>query len=114
MAELGKITEKQRDEAKKEKIKFAPPSLGSIKAPHFSLMVKEYLVNKYGEDIVMNGGLKVITTLDWPMQEIGEKVVEEGASRNELLYGGRTPVWWPKTSKTGQILALVGSKDYLT
>ena len=112
MAELGKITEKQRDEAKKEKIKFAPPSLGSIKAPHFSLMVKEYLVNKYGEDIVMNGGLKVITTLDWPMQEIGEKVVEEGASRNELLYGGKNASLVAQDPKTGQILALVGSKDY--
>lgn len=112
MAELGKITEKERNAAKKEKIKFAPPSLGSIKAPHFSLMVKEYLVNKYGEDAVMNGGLKVITTLDWPMQEIAERVIEEGASRNESLYGGKNASLVAQDPKTGQILALVGSKDY--
>ncbi|MEK7626765.1 MAG: transglycosylase domain-containing protein [Patescibacteria group bacterium] len=112
MAELGRITEKERDQAKKEKIKFAPPSLGSIKAPHFSLMVKEYLVNKYGEDAVMSGGFKVITTLDWSMQEIAERVITEGANRNESLYGGKNASLVAQDPKTGQILALVGSKDY--
>jgi penicillin-binding protein 1C len=112
MRELGFITETENEKAKNDKLAFAPPSLGMIKAPHFSLMVKEYLINKYGEDTVMNGGLKVTTTLDWEMQEEAEKAVEEGAERNLSLYGGKNASLVAQDPKTGQILALVGSKDY--
>lgn len=112
MLELGDISQAEHDKAKKEKIVFAPPSLGSIKAPHFSLMVKDYLINKYGEDAVMNGGLRVITTLDWEMQQAAEKDVDDGATRNATLYGGKNASLVAQDPKTGQILALVGSKDY--
>ena len=112
MQELGYITKDQSAEAKKEKLKFAPASLGMIKAPHFSLMIKDYLVSKYGEDMVENGGLKVITTLDWGMQQKAEKAVYDGATRNATLYGGNNASLVAQDPKTGQILALVGSKDY--
>ncbi|TSA44581.1 penicillin-binding protein [bacterium] len=112
MAELGQITKGEAEKTKKEKIKFSPPSLGSIKAPHFSLMVKDYLVNKYGESAATTGGLRVITTLDWEMQQAAEKTIEEGATRNETLYGGKNASMVAQDPKTGQILALVGSKDY--
>ncbi len=110
--DLKKISQKERDDAKKEKIKFAPPSLGTIKAPHFSLMVKEYLVNNYGEEMVTSGGLRVTTTLDWPMQQIAEKAIREGADRNTTLYDGKNAALVAQDPKTGQILALVGSRDY--
>lgn len=112
MVELGFISQKQDDAAKKEKLNFAPPSLGTIKAPHFSLMVKDYLTNKYGEDEVLNGGLRVKTTLDWDMQQIAEKAVLDGAKRNEALYDGKNASLVAQDPKTGQILALVGSRDY--
>lgn len=112
MQELGYITKDEDVKAKNEKLKFAPASLGTIKAPHFSLMVKDYLINKYGEDMVTNGGLKVLTTLDWGMQQVAEKVVEDGATRNSTLYGGDNASLVAQDPKTGQILALVGSKDY--
>jgi 1A family penicillin-binding protein len=98
--------------AKKEVLKYLPPSLGSIKAPHFSLAVKDYLVNRYGENLVLNGGLKVITTLDFEMQKLAEKVVKEGVKRNEELYKGKNAALVAQDPKTGQILALVGSRDY--
>ncbi len=103
------------DDAEKAKIfevEFLPPSIGSIRAPHFSLMVKEYLVNKYGEDVVMNGGLKVISTLDWNLQEIAEKAVSEGAKNNEAAYGSKNAALVSEDPKTGQVLALVGSRNY--
>lgn len=93
-------------------IKIVPPNLGLIKAPHFVFMVKDYLVKKYGEEMVEKGGLKVITTLDWELQEIAEKVVLEGAERNKNLYQGYNASLVAQDPKTGQILALVGSKDY--
>ena len=112
MAELGFIEKQSVEKIKKKEIVFSPPSLGSIKAPHFSLMVKDYLINKYGEELVNNGGLKVITTLDWNMQEAAEKAVLEGSKNNEKMYGANNAALVAEDPKTGQVLALVGSRDY--
>jgi penicillin-binding protein 1C len=112
--ELGYISENELNQAiqNSQKITFAPPVLGVIKAPHFVLTVKDILVNRYGEEIVEKGGLKVITTLDWEMQEIAERVVKEGAERNDQLYQGKNAALVAQNPKTGQILALVGSRNY--
>ncbi|MEK9194367.1 MAG: transglycosylase domain-containing protein [Patescibacteria group bacterium] len=112
VVELGFVDEKTAKTALAEKIDFAPPSLGTIKAPHFSLAVKDYLVNQYGEDVVLNGGLKIITTLNWEMQQIAEEAVKEGALRNEELYNGKNAALVAEDPKTGQVLSLVGSRDY--
>lgn len=114
MYELGYITSEKKEEAKKINTieKFAPPSLGIIKAPHFSLEVRNYLIKKYGEETALNGGLKVITTLDWEIQQIAEEVVYKNALRNEELYGGRNAALIAQDPKTGQILAMVGSRNY--
>lgn len=112
MAALGFIDEDQKKAAKKEVLVFAPQSLGSIQAPHFAIMVKEYLINKYGEDLVEKGGLKVITTLDWDFQELAEEAVAEGSANNEELYGAKNASLVAADPKTGQILALVGSRNY--
>lgn len=112
MVKLNYIKPEDAEKAKNAPIDFAPESVGTIKAPHFSLSIKDYLIEKYGEDMVMNGGLKVTTTLDWKMQEIAERVVSEGALRNEELYKGKNASLVAQDSKTGQILALVGSRNY--
>lgn len=112
MARLHYISEDQSIEAKKKTITFLPQSIGSIRAPHFSLMVKEYLEEKYGEKALNENGYKVITTLDWKLQEIAEKVVSEAAQNNEKLYQGKNAALVAEDPKTGQILAFVGSRDY--
>ena len=112
MFKLGFIDEQQKQLAQNTKPKFSGQSIGSIKAPHFVMMVHDYLSSKYGEDVVEKGGLKVITTLDWPLQETAEKVVREGAERNTQLYQGKNAALVAQDPKTGQILTLVGSKDY--
>lgn len=114
LLEYDFINKEEYDLALKQtqEIKIFPPNLGLIKAPHFVFMVKDYLVKKYGEEMVEKGGLKVITTLDWELQEIAEKVVLEGAERNKELYQGYNASLVAQDPKTGQILALVGSKDY--
>ncbi len=112
MYKLGKISEKELSAALAEKIEFAPRAVTGIEAPHFVEAVKDYLIQKYGDDTVREGGLKVITTLDWNLQQLGEKVVKDGAERNETLYKGRNAALVAEDPKTGQILALVGSRDY--
>lgn len=111
MYKLGNITEKQMNAAKKEVFKFAPQLTG-MKAPHFVLAVQDYLNNKYGENYVQTAGLKVITTLDWNMQQLAEKAVKDGTDRNVSLYQGYNAALVAQDASTGQILAMVGSKDY--
>lgn len=96
--------------ALEEKITFAP-NRTDIKAPHFVMFVRSALVEKYGEEIVEKGGLTVVTTLDYSIQKIAEDVVsKEVRSLSGLRVGnGAALVLDPAT---GEILAMVGSKDY--
>ncbi len=112
MYELGKITKKQLTEASDYKFDFQPKSIGGIKAPHFVMAVQDYLIQKYGDDMVSRGGLKVTTTLDWNLQEVAEKSVETGVQRNVELYQGKNAALVAQDATTGQILAMVGSRNY--
>lgn len=113
MADLGYITEEQADEAKNVdvfgKIK---PFRDNMSAPHFVMYVKEYLETKYGQDAMEQGGFKVYTTLDWDKQQIAEKAVAEGAAKNIKSWNAYNSSLVAMDPKTGQILAMVGSKDY--
>jgi len=110
MAQEKFITKEEAEIAKKEEIKFIKISQ-SIKAPHFTLWVKNYLEEKYGNDFLMEGGLKVYTSLDWDLQEWAEKVLKEGVEGNSVYnaYNGALVAIAPKT---GEVLSLVGSADY--
>ena len=84
-----------------------------IKAPHFVLWIKKLLEEKYGPELTEQGGLRVTTTLDLSFQEEVEKIVQEEIDKVESLNitNGAVVALDPQT---GQILALVGSKDYFS
>ena len=81
-------------------------------APHFVFYVRELLAEKFGEEFTERGGLKVITTLDFELQQIAEEEVQNGARRNEKEFGGKNAALAALDVATGQILAMVGSRDY--
>ncbi len=112
MREDGYITSTQETDAKKqlETIKFTEDS-ESLKAPHFIAYIKEQLVDKFGVDKVEGGGLRVTTTLDWNLQEKAQLIVKEevAKAKNLKVSNGAAVVIDPKT---GEILSMVGSKDY--
>jgi membrane peptidoglycan carboxypeptidase len=108
----GKITQPQLSAAMAETIVFQPQSQGAIKAPNFVNAVENYLIGKYGEDMVDNGGLKVITTLNWTLQQQAETAVEQGVARNTKLYQAYNGALVAEDPTTGQILAMVGSANY--
>ena len=111
MIDIGYITEEEYKEAIETEVSFAPQAT-TIKAPHFVMMVIDQLRDIYGEEMIQTGGLRVVTTLDYEMQELAEKVVREGADRNFELYKGRNAALVAQDAKTGQILTLVGSFNY--
>ncbi len=110
MKELGYINTAQEDVAKKEVLNFTE-STAPIKAPHFVMYVKQYLEDKYGTDFLQQKGLKVYTTLDWDLQDYAEQVVRDTDATNASFNANNTAMV-VIDPKTGEILALIGSKDY--
>ncbi|MDB5195154.1 MAG: putative penicillin-binding protein [Parcubacteria group bacterium] len=111
MKELGYITDAQYQQAKSEVVAFTPQQNGSIIAPHFVFYIEQYLEDKYGPDAV-NNGLNVITTLDIDLQHSAETIVSQYAITNQAKFNASNAALVAIDPKTGQILAMVGSRDY--
>ena len=82
-----------------------------VVAPHFVEKVREILIEDYGTELVENGGLKVITTLDVELQELAEAAVEENIDAG-VANGGDNAALSSTDVDTGQVLAQVGSRDF--
>lgn len=104
------ISKEQEEAALNEKLSFAPNKI-DIKAPHFVMSIKQSLVEKYGEELIEKGGLEITTTLDYSIQKIAEEAVTNEIEKLQPLNvtNGAALVIDPQT---GEILAMVGSKDY--
>lgn len=111
MAKYGYISKNQSEEAKKANLIFKTPAENML-APHFVMYLKEILSDKYGEKTIEQGGLKIYTTLDLYKQKIAEEVINEKTPGNEKNYQAANAALVSLDPKTGQILALVGSRDY--
>ncbi len=112
MYKLGYITEEQHVQAKNEVLEVTKGQSKNIKAPHFVFYIQDYLVEKYGEDIINQGGLKVTTTLDFELQKQAEKLVNEGALANKKTYNAENMGMVGIDPRTSQIVFMVGSRDY--
>jgi len=111
MGSAGFISKDDAEAAKKKKLKFASKGYGGkIRAPHFTLYVKELLEERYGPSAVENGGLRVITSLDWTAQELAEKAVREGALANDENWQAGNAALISQDAKNGQVLAMVGAR----
>lgn len=110
MTELHYITQEESLAAQKENLNFQFPRI-PIHAPHFVMLVKDLLVKKYGLPFVEKGGIKVTTSLDLKIQEMAENIVKDEVEKNAYLNltNGAALVTNPKN---GDILSMVGSKDY--
>lgn len=117
MHQVGYITQAQEDEAKKEPILDTLKPLASqydgIKAPHFVQMVRSELESELGKATVGKGGLTVTTTLDLRIQNKLESAMTDMFNSYVPAYAGFTNgAATVEDSQTGQIVALVGSRDF--
>jgi 1A family penicillin-binding protein len=110
MVAAGFISWDQAAAASAYELIFRPPAT-NIQAPHFVMYIKDLLAQKYGNELVEQGGLEVTTSLDLNVQHQAEKIVSEEINKISPLHisNGAALVTKPKT---GEILAMVGSKDY--
>lgn len=80
------------------------------RAPHFALMIRDALYDKYGEEQVSRSGFSVKTTLDLDWQEIAEESVQRNIARlgDPEINGAAVAI----DPKTGEIRAMVGSRNW--
>jgi 1A family penicillin-binding protein len=112
MKDLGVISLDEYTSAKNEVVSFQNEEPVGIQAPHFVFFIREYLEQKYGNETLLSGGLKVITTLDYDLQKKAEEIVAAQAPLNEKNFGGKNAALVAIDPKTGQILSMVGSRNY--
>ena len=109
MVSNGSISQIEAEVSKKKVIKIKEDKK-NIKAAHFVFYVKNYL-EKLGFSDVNRKGLEVKTSLDLKTQQELEKIVKEEVSKTKRLRisnGAGVII----DVNNGDILALVGSKDY--
>ncbi len=111
MVEQNYISEEEKEEALNYELVFKEPET-NITAPHFIMYIKELLSEKYGEKTVEQGGLKIYTTIDLDKQKIAEEAINNQDEKNASKYNANNAALVAIDPKTGQILAMVGSKDY--
>jgi len=112
MLSNGFITQEEYDRGAAEQITFQKPENFGIKAPHFVFWVREQLEEKYGIEAVEAGGLRVITSLDWKLQEASEEIVKRYALENSTKFNAENAAVVAVDPNTGQVLTMVGSRDY--
>jgi 1A family penicillin-binding protein len=110
MYKLNMISEEDYQKSTNYELNYSSAKI-EINAPHFVMYIKDLLTKELGESVVNQGGLIVTTTLDLTLQEKAQQIVtsEVNSLKNYHVTNGAALITDPKT---GEILAMVGSKDY--
>ncbi len=115
MVELGFITPAQYEAAKVEEPVLQEMKEEEQKAPYFATYVRDRLLEKYGANVVYNGGLKVYTTIDMELQEYAEEAMSNSEifkkhpiDKDPDLNGSLICL----DPKNGHILAMYGGRDF--
>lgn len=116
MKDAGYLSEPDYETAKTTIVTFNAQTPNSIKAPHFVFYILDYLQKKYGADVMESGGYTIKTTLDWDLEQEAEQMVKDAVLTPKTgtldKYKASNQGLVAMDPKTGQILAMVGSRDY--
>ncbi len=108
----GYITEAETLAAKATKMRVTP-KVFDIRAPHFVFYIRRMLEDKYGPETVYRGGLNIITSLDYNVQQIAEQSARDQINKLQAdkrnVSNASIVVIRPST---GEIVGMVGSVDY--
>lgn len=111
MVAHGDITQEMAVWAKLEVIELHPRPQAFL-APHFVQYVGDYIRQTLGEEALYHGGLSVWTTLDLDLQTKANDILEKHLETYEASTDGHNGSVVIISPPTGQILAMVGSRDY--
>jgi penicillin-binding protein 1B len=129
MVETNAITESQAAKAKAEPLNISQANIDAGEAPYFVDLVHDQIVQRIGDQDASHQSLRIYTSLDPDLQrvaseavDIGIKNVDEIVRRQHKTPKGQTPkpITYPQVAlvalnpHTGQVLALVGGRNYGT
>ena len=125
MVETGAITPAEAAKAKAEPLHLAPPNIDASEAPYFVDLVHEQIVQRLGDSDTAHSALRIYTSLDPSLQQAASDAVEVGMKNideliRKLHRKNDTAITYPQVAlvalnpHTGQVLALVGGRNYGT
>jgi penicillin-binding protein 1B len=138
MLETGSISKEQYQQAVKTPLNLAPVSMDVSDAPYFVDLVKDRMLEKYPESVLLGQQYKIYTTLDLELQRFAYQAVREGSQQvDEIMARRRLRKIKVKKGQpppplkiepqdrvqsclvaldphTGEIRAFVGGRDYGT
>jgi penicillin-binding protein 1B len=125
MVETDAITSSEAENAKAEPIRLAPLNVDASEAPYFVDLVHDQLAQRIGDQDLSHESLRIYTSLDPQLQQVASAAVDAGMPIVDELVRRRhrksdTAITYPQVAlvalnpHTGQILALVGGRNYTT
>jgi penicillin-binding protein 1A len=119
MAQVGFISDLEAQQAMITKPSLHRARSDSRTGSYFLDAVINDLIQKYGEDVVYHGGIKVFTTIDTRLQSHARQSLKKGLERLDTLMGvsGETADY-PQgalvaiDTGSGAVKAMVGGRDY--
>ena len=115
MEEQGFISAEEADEAREVDILTAvndtPDAYRDITAPHFVISIQQEMEEEFGTEEFSQGGFEVVTTIDLDLQAEAEAAVESGMEQVDA-GGGNNAALVSTDPATGEVLAMVGSRDF--
>lgn len=109
MYEENYISAGERDVAFQQELVYQKARYIGGDAPYFLAMVKDYLIERYGDRRVFQGGLRIYTTLDLDLQQAANKAYNQGTQNwDSELQAALAAV----DTSSGEIRALIGGRDY--
>jgi penicillin-binding protein 1B len=123
MVETDAITASEAERAKAEPIKLSTPNIDASEAPYFVDLVHDQLTQRVGDQELGHDALRIYTSLDPELQRAASEAVDVGMKNiddivNKQHKKGDTNITYPQVAlvalnpHTGQILALVGGRNY--
>jgi 1A family penicillin-binding protein len=105
MEAVKMLSGRQRQKLRGQRVTFIQPS----QAPYYLAHIKNKLIEKYGREIIEQGGLEIAAALDLNLQKLAEQAVKNGVKKiSPHLQGALLSM----DTATGDLLAAVGGVDY--
>lgn len=115
MFTLGMISREEAQRARRSRIEITPEAretLSNIIAPYFYSYVFQEMNRLLGEELVAEGDFIVETGINPPIQKIAETSLKDYLNTVGREYQFEQGAIATVNTETGEILALVGGKDY--
>jgi len=115
MVEVGFLPKENAQKAMQQGIRLAakqkPQHVGYFHAPYFVTHVVEQLKDTYGDDLLYKGGFRVMTSLNYKMQQVAEQALAQGLERSRYM-GVHDAALVCVDPYTGYVRAMVGGVDF--